>query len=67
NDSYLMCSDGLSDLIAAKEIGEILAKSASQEIAIKELISRANAEGGRDNITIVITHIQGLDVSGSDK
>ena len=64
-DTYLMCSDGLTDLIAAKEIGEILSNSSSHEAAIKELISRANAEGGRDNITVVIAHIQGLDVSGS--
>lgn len=62
-DVYLMCSDGLSDLLSAKEIADILKESPSNEIAAQTLINRANEEGGRDNITVLITKIQGLDDS----
>lgn len=59
-DIYLMCTDGLSDLLTAKEIAEILKESISKEAAAETLIKRANAEGGRDNITVVIVKIIGL-------
>lgn len=62
-DTYLMCSDGLSDLLTAKEIGEILKESISKEAAAVSLVKRANAVGGRDNITVVIVKIKGLDDS----
>lgn len=57
-DIYLMCSDGLSDLLPASEIAEILRQATSKEQAAKKLISRANEEGGRDNITVVIAKIK---------
>lgn len=56
-DTYLMCSDGLSDLLSAKEIAAILKESISKEAAAEALVKRANAEGGRDNITVVIVKI----------
>lgn len=59
-DVYLMCTDGLSDLLTTEQIGEVLKTSNSKEMAVKTLIDRANAEGGRDNITVVITKIKGL-------
>lgn len=62
-DIYLMCSDGLSDLLTAKEIAEILRETPSKEAAAQKLIDRANDEGGRDNITVVITKVQGWDDS----
>jgi protein phosphatase len=62
-DTYLMCSDGLSDLLSTKEIGEILKESISKEAAAVSLVKRANAVGGRDNITVVIVKIKGLDDS----
>lgn len=62
-DIYLMCSDGLSDLLTAKEISEIIKNAPSQQQAAQTLVNRANEEGGRDNITVVITKIKGLDDS----
>ena len=59
-DIYLMCSDGLSDLLSAKEIANILLVSSTKEAAVKALVDRANDEGGRDNITVVFAKIQGL-------
>lgn len=65
-DIFLMCSDGLSDLVPANEIKEILLEASSKEEAAKRLIDRANAEGGKDNITIVIAKIKGPNVSKKD-
>lgn len=62
-DTYLMCTDGLSDLLSAKEIAGILKESISKEAAAEALVKRANAEGGRDNITVVIAKIKGLNDS----
>lgn len=58
DDIFLMCSDGLSDLLSAKEIAYILEYSPSQEDAAQALIDQANAAGGRDNITVVIAKVQ---------
>lgn len=62
-DIYLMCTDGLSDLLSAKEIATILKESISKEAAVDTLVKRANAEGGKDNITVVIAKIIGLNDS----
>jgi serine/threonine protein phosphatase PrpC len=66
DDIFLMCSDGLSDLLTAIEIREILLTATSKEAAANMLVARANAEGGKDNITVVITKIKGTDVSKKD-
>ena len=53
-DLYLMCSDGLSDMLRDAEIARILASSTSLEAGAKALIAQANERGGRDNITVVL-------------
>lgn len=58
HDIFLMCSDGLSDLLSLQQIQDILVKSSSKTSAAKALIDKANAEGGRDNITVVIVKIK---------
>lgn len=58
NDLYLMCSDGLTDLLSREEIEEILIHShLIQEIA-KRLIKMAKQRGGHDNVTVVIIKVQ---------
>jgi protein phosphatase len=53
-DVFVLCSDGLTDMIADDEIGEVLsANRESLADAAKELVRRANKAGGQDNITIV--------------
>lgn len=58
-DLYLMCSDGLSDLLVTDEIADILENSPTLEKAAESLVSTANELGGRDNITVVVIKIQG--------
>ena len=60
-DIYLMCSDGLSDMLSSKEIEKIIThNTASMEKACKKLISKANEKGGNDNVTAVLTKVEGF-------
>jgi PPM family protein phosphatase len=53
-DVFVLCSDGLTDMLADEEIGEVLAeRRESLEEAADELVRRANKAGGQDNITVV--------------
>lgn len=47
-----MCSDGLTNMLSEKEIYNII--KTNPENANEVLVSRANANGGFDNITVVI-------------
>ena len=59
NDLYLMCSDGLSDLISDSEIAKILLKANGNIAdAADKLIETANEYGGSDNISVVIATIE---------
>jgi serine/threonine protein phosphatase PrpC len=55
-DQVLLCSDGLTDLVAEEEILAIL-KNNRQEQALDQLISLANQRGGHDNITVVALEV----------
>ena len=53
-DAFLVCSDGLSDMVGDENIEGILQTSKSVVDAVHTLVSRANENGGHDNITVVI-------------
>ncbi|HWP12905.1 MAG TPA: Stp1/IreP family PP2C-type Ser/Thr phosphatase [Ramlibacter sp.] len=53
-DIYLMCSDGLSDMVDDEGIARILGSETSLEQRVVELIDTANANGGRDNISVLV-------------
>ncbi|MDX6453417.1 MAG: family protein phosphatase [Gaiellaceae bacterium] len=58
-DVYLICSDGLSSMVDARDIEEILRKHhANLEGASKALIQAANRGGGEDNITAVLFAVE---------
>ncbi len=50
---YLVCSDGLYDLVDEKTIHEIIIHN-TLEKAVELLITKANDNGGNDNITVII-------------
>jgi len=54
---YLLCSDGLSDMLDDEEIKEVFDKGMSLEETTKEFIDRANSNGGKDNITVVLLKV----------
>jgi protein phosphatase len=55
-DVYLICCDGLSDLVDDWMIREIMTSGDSLDIVADNLIRAANNNGGTDNITVVLTH-----------
>lgn len=57
DDVYLLCSDGLTDMLSNFEITEILMKNADPEACVKELIDAALEHGGRDNITAIVCRL----------
>lgn len=56
-DMYLMCSDGLSDLLSRKEMEEIIKSAATPRKAAGALVAVAKEKGGHDNITVVIAKV----------
>jgi protein phosphatase len=57
---FITCSDGLSGMVADNDIAAIVRKNQSKlEELPSLLIAAANAAGGRDNITVLITEIRG--------
>jgi protein phosphatase len=55
NDIFLLCCDGLSDLVDDWMIREIMTAGESLEVVADNLIRAANNNGGTDNITVVLT------------
>jgi len=59
-DVLLLCSDGLSGMIRADEIREVLATVPEPLDACRELTDRANRAGGHDNITVIVSRFEGV-------
>lgn len=58
DDRVLMCSDGLHGVVEDARTLEIVLAAASAPAACLDLIEEANANGGPDNITVVLVHIK---------
>ncbi len=54
DDLLLLCSDGLTDMVADDVIGQLLAKEYSLEDKCRRLVEEANKNGGYDNITALL-------------
>lgn len=58
-DLYMMCSDGLSDLVEEWVMGQILTDSQHNlKDACRALIDMANRNGGKDNITVMLVYVE---------
>lgn len=57
----LFCSDGLCDMVTSAEMCDILDMSISVEEKANRLIAKANENGGKDNITVVVVQFEGVD------
>jgi protein phosphatase len=58
-DIYLLCSDGLNDMVNDEEIHLTLSKySANLVQAANALVQLANSKGGKDNISVVLVQIK---------
>ena len=57
-DIYLLCSDGLNDLVEDEEIHTALQKlNTNLELAAHQLIEMANDNGGKDNISVILVRV----------
>ncbi len=53
-DTFLLCSDGLWDLVPPEEIREVLGSDRTPQECAVEFVNRANAAGGYDNSTALV-------------
>jgi protein phosphatase len=56
-DQFLLCSDGLSDMVPASDIGQTLQTATQPQTKVERLIELANNSGGKDNITVVLVTV----------
>ncbi len=65
DDTYLLCSDGLTGPVTDEEIGAILS-CLSLGDATQMLVDLANLRGGPDNITVIGVHVTGPPIAGGE-
>ena len=58
NDVFLLCSDGLTDMLDRETIAEIL-QTPDAQAAAEQLVEGALNAGGRDNITVIVIRCKG--------
>jgi serine/threonine protein phosphatase PrpC len=59
-DIYLLCSDGLNDMVPDAEIGATLGMlQGNLPLAATQLIDLANDNGGRDNVSVILVKVNG--------
>jgi protein phosphatase len=56
-DQYLLCSDGLTDMLSNLEIDEIMTGTDTAESCVQKLVDAALKKGGRDNVTAIVCRI----------
>ena len=56
-DRFLLCSDGITDMLSDGEIADILSRDIPVSKTVEILVDRALKKGGRDNITVVLCEI----------
>ena len=57
-DLYLLCSDGLTDMVSNFEICDILLRNEDPVDTVNELINTALDKGGKDNITVILCKVK---------
>jgi serine/threonine protein phosphatase PrpC len=60
HDRYLLCSDGLTNVLGDTDISDILLRETSCEETCLQLVSRANQAGGYDNVTVIVAEVQSI-------
>jgi protein phosphatase len=56
-DRFLLCSDGLHDMVSFDEIAETLRGEIDPQQSAERLLDAALRNGGRDNITVIAIHL----------
>ncbi|WP_374335360.1 Stp1/IreP family PP2C-type Ser/Thr phosphatase [Leeia sp.] len=59
-DLYLLCSDGLNDMLTDDEISEAMQMLGSNlPLASQQLVQMANDAGGKDNVSVILAQVKG--------
>jgi len=61
SDLFILCSDGLTDMVPDQEIYELALRYRDEGLATA-LVQRANAHGGRDNVTVAVLEVSEADL-----
>lgn len=56
-DRYLLCSDGITDMVPQEEIARIMGSARNPEQCVQALVARAMENGGVDNITAIVCQV----------
>ena len=57
-DRYLLCTDGLSPVVAAAAIGDVLTAAAGPREAVRQLVALAEDAGAPDNISVIVIDVR---------
>lgn len=57
-DIFMLCTDGLTDMIDENQIANILKENISVNNKAELLVSKANENGGRDNISVILVEMR---------
>jgi protein phosphatase len=63
-DRLLLCSDGLTKMVAEDQLGTVLAAGRDVDRTSQALVDAANEAGGHDNISVVLVDVLAADGSG---
>ena len=63
-ERFLLCSDGLSGDVERARIRDVLLAAEDPADAAADLVAAALSAGGRDNITVVVVDVRGVDGDG---
>ena len=59
-DTFLLCSDGLTDMVKDQKIKQLLEQKGKASIITKSLLEEALRNGGKDNVTVVVVRVKCL-------
>jgi serine/threonine protein phosphatase PrpC len=66
-DRFILCSDGLVDEVHDDDIATIALAAKVPQVAAEQLVAKAKANGGRDNVTVVVVDVlQGVEPTAAD-
>lgn len=66
NDRFILCSDGLTDLVSDDEIQQMVVAENDPEVLCRNFIDKALTRGAHDNTTVVSVYLSDIEKSKSD-
>lgn len=67
DDIFLLCSDGLTDMVSEQKIRQMLEQKIEVSVITKSLVEEALRNGGKDNVTVVVVRVKSLILSSAIK